>query len=64
MGPYCKFCGQRCFVLNRMTHPERGADILATCVPGQQFDKEQLGYCWDDVKRMPNPVTREVDAKS
>lgn len=55
MGPYCKFCDQRCFV----PHPEKTpkyvyvaygtSTIIATCHAGQQFEMERLGYCYDRI---------------
>jgi len=58
MGPYCNFCGRRCFVHN----PMRGGHLLATCKAGQELDKERLGYCWDEVK--DSPETRRSDMKT
>jgi len=66
MGPYCKFCGQRCFTpLPMNTPPEalnayrgnggldgrnRSIDIIATCPAGQAFEKERIGWCYDDIQ--------------
>lgn len=55
MGPYCKFCNNRCF-----THlPEGTPDhiikaygmisIIATCREGQEYEKERIGCCYDDI---------------
>ncbi len=61
MGPYCQFCGQRCFVpltqelWDRMTEEQRDAyrkaptDSMATCPAGQLFEKEHLGVCYDEL---------------
>ncbi len=54
MGPYCKFCGQRCFVPITVAWPAHIVraygrnSIAATCPKGQRFEKEKLGYCYDD----------------
>jgi len=47
MGPYCNFCGQRCFVHDPTSV---GVGLLATCPKGQKLDKQKLGHCWDEVK--------------
>lgn len=55
LGPYCKFCGNRCF-----THfPDKTpahilkaygtSNIIATCNAGQKFEKEKIGFCYDDI---------------
>ena len=55
MGPYCKFCNQRCFVHMPMETPEHivkaygTSTIIATCPDGQRFEKEKVGYCYDDI---------------
>lgn len=42
MGPYCLYCGRRCFVLR--TSKTRSEDILmATCSKGAEADQEKLG---------------------
>jgi hypothetical protein len=60
MGPYCKFCDNRCFVPVRLTDEQLAmalerqnfvVSILATCAKGREFDKEMLGFNIDDVKR-------------
>ena len=59
MGPYCRFCGQRCFTHITDKWPEHIAEaygrntIAATCPGGQAFEKKTLGYCWDDVRDAP-----------
>lgn len=56
MGPYCNFCGQRCFV----HFPEETPDyvlkaygtsaIIATCQGGQTFERRMVGFCYDDIQ--------------
>jgi hypothetical protein len=46
MGPYCKFCDQRCFVPNPR---ESRITIIATCPEGQAHDKAKLGYNYAEV---------------
>lgn len=46
MGPYCKFCDQRCFVLRDLPGPRVGRwfDVLmATCEKGKAADRERFG---------------------
>jgi hypothetical protein len=56
MGPYCKFCGTRCFVPVTDRWPKHIIEaygrfgLAATCPTGQQLEKQRLGYCWDDVR--------------
>jgi hypothetical protein len=60
MGPYCKFCNHRCFthmpaytpehILKAYRTPTGGIPIIATCPGGQQFEKQKVGYCFDDIK--------------
>ena len=57
MGPYCKFCGQRCFTYFPAGTPDHmlkayspNVTIIATCPAGQAFEKEKIGYCYDDIK--------------
>ena len=56
MGPYCKFCGQRCFIHLTMDAPPAAVEayghvtIIATCAAGQAFEKERTGWCWDDIR--------------
>lgn len=57
MGPYCKFCGNRCFVHIPPECPDEikkaygNSTIVATCHEGQQFEKEKVGYCYSDIRR-------------
>ena len=46
----CEFCNTRCFVPD----PRRSGVInarLATCEEGQEADKQNLGYSWDEISR-------------
>lgn len=57
MGPYCKFCGNRCFAHLPAETPKEIQDaygtltIVATCPAGQAFEKQKVGYCYDDIKK-------------
>jgi hypothetical protein len=48
MGPYCRYCDTRCFVLRRLpddAHWRPGLDVLmATCLTGMAHDRERIGY--------------------
>lgn len=46
MGSYCKFCGQRCFVVRVIPDgPAIGRTFaLATCQGGMAHDLERVGY--------------------
>lgn len=56
MGPYCKFCDRRCFVYFPDETPPHilkaygTSTIIATCRAGQLFEKEKIGYCYDDIQ--------------
>jgi hypothetical protein len=56
MGPYCKFCGQRCFVYLPMETPKEAQNaygtttIIATCKEGQEYEKKLTGWCLDDIQ--------------
>ena len=58
MGPYCKFCDQRCFTHMPLDTPPhvvaayRTVTILATCPAGQRFERERVGYCLDDIRAL------------
>ena len=43
MGPYCTFCGRRCFVPRRIpgTFTET---LMATCAAGANFDLNRCGH--------------------
>jgi hypothetical protein len=57
MGPYCKFCDNRCFVYLPVDTPEPirqaygTSTIIATCPGGQRFEKEKIGYCYQDIRK-------------
>ena len=58
MGGYCKFCNNRCFVPLPNGTPKHilaaygSSSILATCQQGQEFEKKNLGYCYDDIMKL------------
>lgn len=55
MGPYCEFCGRRCFVYfphgtpTEILDAYKGATIIATCRGGRLFERLAIGYCYDDI---------------
>ena len=55
MGPYCNFCNQRCFTYFPQETPDYilraygTSTIIATCQGGQRFEKQRVGYCYDDI---------------
>jgi len=55
MGPYCKFCNQRCFVPVPADPPAYATQvgssfsILATCEDGKAHDQEILGWNLDTI---------------
>ncbi len=57
MGPYCKFCNNRCFVHMPAETPMYilaaygTSTIIATCSAGQAFEKEKTGWCYGDIGR-------------
>lgn len=61
MGPYCKFCDNRCFSYIPMETPEHilqafkekapGVTILANCPKGQDHDKSVIGYNMNDIRQ-------------
>jgi hypothetical protein len=55
-GTYCKFCGQRCFVLRVIPDgPQKGwSGHLATCAGGMALDLQKTGYTHETAI---NPVT-------
>ena len=58
MGPYCKFCDNRCFVHD----PKNAGNLLATCKRGQKYEKSKIGYCWDDLQNSkPQPKNLGMD---
>jgi hypothetical protein len=57
MGPYCDFCQLRCFVpfpdntpLNILLVHGLYTSLIATCPEGQKFEKEKVGFCYDDIR--------------
>jgi hypothetical protein len=46
MGSYCKFCGQRCFVVRVIPDgPQKGwSGCLATCAGGMEHDLKKTGH--------------------
>jgi hypothetical protein len=58
MGPYCNFCGTRCFVPFPDHTPEHilkaygTSTIIATCSIGQEFEKKKVGYCYDEIMKL------------
>jgi len=46
MGSYCKFCGQRCFVVRVIPDgPQKGwSGCLATCQEGMMHDFGETGH--------------------
>lgn len=63
MGPYCRFCNQRCFVVRLLpddSHSRAGQYLaMATCPGGMAHDRERTGYTH---RECVNPVTGEVHA--
>lgn len=63
MGPYCNFCGQRCFVPILDSWPSHIRDaygrcsIAATCRAGQAFERQQVGFCYDDARAKAKTVS-------
>lgn len=61
MGPYCRFCNNRCFVLcpdhanqkikEAYTDSKGGIKLMATCKEGQAFEKTKTGWCFSDTKK-------------
>jgi hypothetical protein len=65
MGPYCKFCNNRCFIhpdkvgewpteiVEAYTLPKSGLIMMAaTCKGGQAFEKAKLGFCYADAQEV------------
>ncbi len=58
MGPRCRFCKKRCFVRFLEGTPDYVLraygryTLLATCSEGQAFERERIGFCFDDIKRI------------
>lgn len=58
MGPYCKFCDRRCFLL-RVLKDGRSM-LLATCPPGMAHDRARVG---EDHTTAVNPHTAPREAE-
>jgi hypothetical protein len=56
MGPYCKFCDQRCFVLRTLA--DGRPMLLATCGHGMAYDRAS---CGEDYMTARNPATEPVE---
>lgn len=56
MGPYCNFCGKRCFCHFPQDTPHYilkaygRATIVASCPKGQALEKQEVGFCLEDIK--------------
>lgn len=59
MGPYCKFCHNRCFLL-RVLADGRGM-LLATCTAGMAHDLAAVGQTHETAV---NPITDPEAAAS
>lgn len=62
MGPYCKFCDHRCFVVRQIPGRENdptAPTILATCPDGMALDRERTGY---DHRTAINPLADRAPA--
>lgn len=57
MGPYCRFCGMRCFVPRVLRDGK--TMLLATCTLGMAHDREASG---EDHTTAVNPMTLKVTA--
>lgn len=57
MGPYCKFCDNRCFTYFPDNTPEyilaayKTNTIVATCRGGQDFEMGRIGYSYDRIMK-------------
>lgn len=56
MGPYCNFCGRRCFVPFPAGTPQQilraypeGVSIIATCYAGQRDEERRFGWGYDNI---------------
>lgn len=54
-GPYCRFCGHRCFVYRVLPDRSWGGH-MATCAEGMAHDREATGH---DHTTAINPLTEE-----
>lgn len=62
-GAYCKFCGDRCFVLRVVPDgPSKGWEgHMATCPRGMALDRDKTGH---DCTTAVNPVTDPAAAEA
>lgn len=58
MGPYCEFCGTRCFCHMPKDTPAEaiaayrpGISIIATCPAGQKYERQVTGWCYEKIIR-------------
>jgi hypothetical protein len=51
MGPYCRFCDRRCFVLRALADGRH--ILLATCPDGMEHDRRK---CGQDYTTATNPL--------
>lgn len=62
MGPYCNYCGRRCFVHVTAEWPTHIREaygsytIAATCPDGQAVEKRLIGWCYDDARSQMDPM--------
>lgn len=56
MGPYCRYCNNRCFVSRWI--PGQGTILLATCGPGADHDKRETGYTAGTAVNPNDPTLR------
>lgn len=70
MGPYCTFCGQRCFThIPVETPPEmlklypKGVTIIATCTGGQALEIERYGTSYDVIQQAAEIMQRYFASK-
>jgi len=63
MGPYCNYCGRRCFLPRVIPDgPRKGESlILATCGAGMARDVEATGHTHETAL---NPVTQEAEVEA
>lgn len=67
MGPYCKFCDNRCFVSITTDTPKEiqkaygHYSIMATCAEGQRLEKNKVGYCYADIEKLAQKISRATN---
>lgn len=54
-GSYCRYCGERCFVLRVV--PDSPITHLASCPRGKEHDRKALGV---DADTALNPITGKI----